>query len=79
MIARFSIRAEREESLDVVTIEPFGSIVAYAIATFMANSGDKSMLARPETPMPPKIDLAPRVSQMIELVIVASGSTNLCG
>ncbi len=28
MIARFSIRAAREESREVVTTEPFGSIVA---------------------------------------------------
>src|SRR5712672_2709111 len=70
MIARFNIRAAREESREVVTVDPFGKVVAYAIATRFAS---------PVTPTRPKRDWEPRVSQMIDVVIVASESTTLFG
>jgi len=50
MTARLRTRAARLESREVVMMEPFGRTEAYAMATRMASSGERSTLARPETP-----------------------------
>ena len=79
MNARFSIRAARLESRDMMTVEPFFRLLAQAIATLALSSGVMSTLARPATPSRPKRLRAPRDSQTIDELIVAPASTVLNG
>ena len=60
-------------------MEPFFSVVAYAIATWTASSGVMSTLAKPATPRRPNRLRAPRDSQMIDELTMAPGSTVLNG
>ena len=53
IIARLSMRAERLESRDVMTVASFLREVAKAMATRAASSGVMSTLARPATPRLP--------------------------
>ena len=79
IIARLSMRAERDESRDVMTVEPFLSVVPHAIASLTASSGLMSTLARPATPSRPKRLRAPRLSQTIDELTTAPASTVLNG
>ena len=80
MAARFSIRAARLESREVVTVAPFGSVVAYAMATRIATSGERSTLAMPGHAVGGRRGSAsPRDSQMIEEFTTAPASMILCG
>jgi len=79
IIARLSIRAERDESRDATTVAPFLSDVAKASATLAASSGVMSTLASPLTPPRPNRLRAPRDSQMIEELMTAPASTVLNG
>ena len=54
MIARLSMRADRDESRDVTTVESTLRVVAKASARRTATSGVTSTLARPTTPFTPE-------------------------
>jgi hypothetical protein len=79
IIARFSIRADRLESREVMTVASFFRVVANAIATRAASSGVTSTLARPDTPSRPNRLRDPRDSHTIELLMTAPPSTVLNG
>ena len=79
MNARFSIRAARLESREMMTVVPFFRVLAQAIATLALSSGVMSTLARPATPSRPNRLRAPRDSQTIEELMVAPASTVLNG
>ena len=70
-IARFSVRAARDTSRDVVTVEPFFSVVAYALASRTHSSGVTSVsLIRPDAARPNRVRL-PRDSQITLLLTTA--------
>src|SRR4051794_5162682 len=79
IIARLSMRAERDESRDVTTVDSFFKVVEYASASRTASSGLTSTFASPATPSRPKSVRAPRDSQTIELLTTADVSTVLNG
>jgi hypothetical protein len=79
IIARLSMRAERLESREVMTVASFLSVVAKAMATRVAISGVTSTLARPATPTRPNRLREPRDSHTIELLMTAPPSTVLNG
>ncbi len=79
IIARLSMRAERDESRDVTTVDSFLRVVAYARARRTASSGLTSTLARPATPARPNNVRAPRDSHTIEELTTAEFSTVLNG
>ena len=64
--ARFSMRALRLESRDVITVSPARIVEPYAMATRVASSGVMSTLEMPRTPVLPNKLRAPRVSQTID-------------
>ena len=79
MTARLSARAARDTSRDVVTVEPFFSVVAQALASRTASSGVISTLTMPLTPRGPNRRRWPRDSKMTSGVTTAPASTFLNG
>src|SRR5262245_26057887 len=77
--ARFRARAAREASLEVTTVSPLRSVVAYALASGTASSGVISTLTSPETPRGPNRLRWPRDSQMTLVLTTAPASTVLNG
>ena len=79
MTARLRARAARDTSRDVVTVEPFFSVVAHADASRTASSGVISTLTMPETPRGPNRHAVPRDSKMTSELTTAPASTVLKG
>jgi len=79
MMARLSARAARDASRAVVTVDPFGSVVAQALARRTASSGVTSTLMIPLTPRGPNRLLCPRASKMTLLDTTAPASMVLFG
>ena len=77
--ARLNVRAARDTSRDVVTVEPLCSVVAYALASRTHSSGVTSTLIRPDTPRWPNRVRLPRDSQMTLLLTTAPASIVLNG
>ena len=77
--ARLRVRAARDTSRDVVTVEPFFSMVAYAEASRTHSSGVTSTLIRPETPRWPNSVRWPRDSQTTLVLTTAPASMVLNG
>ena len=77
--ARLSVRAARDTSREVVTVEPFRSMVAYALASRTASSGVTSTLTRPDTPRGPNSVRCPLDSQITLVLTTAPASMVLNG
>ena len=77
--ARLSALAALETSRDVVTTEPFFSVVAYALARRTHSSGVISTLTSPETPRGPNRVRWPRDSQITLVLTTAPASMVLNG
>ena len=77
--ARLRVRAARDTSRDVVTVDPFLSVVAYAEASRTASSGVTSTLISPDTPRSPNSVRWPRDSQITQLLTTAPASMVLNG
>ena len=77
--ARLSVRAARDTSREVVTVEPFFSVVAYALASRTHSSGVTSTLISPDTPRWPNRVRLPRDSQITLLLTTAPASIVLNG
>ncbi len=77
--ARLRARAARETSREVVTTEPFLSVVAYALASLTHSSGVISTLTSPDTPRGPNSVRCPRDSQITLVLTTAPASMVLNG
>src|SRR5215831_14212720 len=77
--ARFSARAARDTSRDVVTVVPFFRVVAYALASRTHSSGVISTFTRPDTPRGPNSVRCPRDSQITLAFTTAPASMVLNG
>ena len=66
-------------SREVVTVAPFSSVDAHAMASRTASSGLMSTLARPWTPVPAEQRPGPRDSQTMDELTMAPASTVLNG
>jgi len=73
------VRAAREASREVVTVEPFRSVLAYALASRTHSSGVISTLISPETPRRPNSVRWPRDSQITLVLTTAPASMVLNG
>ena len=79
MTARLSARAARDTSREVVTVEPFFSVLAQALASRTASSGVISTLTMPLTPRGPNRRRWLRDSKMRSELTTAPASTFLYG